>query len=81
MVDILSPQAYGTHQYSEWGRVAIRVGVICFVILVPISIGLVVLLEDPLVVTYLGQDRETAQYTHAWYNVFVLSLHTILCNH
>ena len=47
--DTLGPQAYGTQQYSEVGRVAIRGAVICGVILVPINIGLVIGLEDILV--------------------------------
>ena len=71
--DTLGPQAYGTQQYSEVGRVAIRGAVICGVILVPINIGLVIGLED-ILVDYLGQDREAAHYAHQWYRIFALSL-------
>ena len=71
--DTLGPQAYGTQQFSEVGRVAIRGAVICGVILVPINIGLVIGLED-ILVHYLGQDREAAHYAQDWYRIFALSL-------
>jgi MATE family multidrug resistance protein len=68
--DTLMPRAYGSEQYDELGRLAIRSFVVCVGLLIPPVVPLCTIMDWALV--QLGQDPVASSLAASWIRVYLL---------
>lgn len=70
--DTLSPQAYGSGNYSEVGYIAIRGMILSCIIIFPILILLILFIYPILL--YVGEVSEVSYHATQWYQMYCISL-------